>query len=195
MRVRAAVADLGHALKSRGTAQVAYLGLGSNVGDRLAHLQAAVDRLAADLVSDVEAVSSVYATTPVGGPPQEDFYNLAIRLLTRRSPLGVLALAQRVERAGGRVREVRHGPRTIDVDVLLYADRVVRRPQLEVPHPRLTGRAFAIVPLIEVAPGRRLPDGTTLTGALARLAPVEGVTAIGRQVLVPGEATDHAPPR
>ena len=190
MRGRAVLADTAHLLRTRGAPEQAYLGLGSNVGDRLTHLQAAVDGLDADPVSRVEAVSSVYATRPVGGPAQGDYLNLAVRLLTRHSPVGLLALAQRVERRGGRVRTVHFGPRTIDVDLLLYGDRTVSRRNLEIPHPRLERRAFALVPLIEVAAGRRLPDGTALTAALAKLAPVEGVVAVGRQVHVPGDEAE-----
>lgn len=105
--------------------------------------------------------------------------------MTRRTPLSLLALCNRVEADLGRVRTVRWGPRTVDIDVLLYEDRVVRHRDLQVPHPRLAERAFALIPLIEVAPGRRLPGGASLPSVLARLAPVEGVRAIGTQVRAP----------
>jgi 2-amino-4-hydroxy-6-hydroxymethyldihydropteridine diphosphokinase len=164
----------------------AFLGLGSNLGDRLALLQQAVDALDADTRTRVEAVSSVYETEPVGGPAQDPFLNIAIRIATRRSPSSLLALCQRVEADLGRVRTVRWGPRTVDVDILLYAEEVVDRPDLAIPHPRLLERAFALVPLVEVAPGQRLPDGSSLSSALARLAPVEGVTMVGSQVRGPG---------
>lgn len=173
-------------LEARRHEQFAFLGLGSNLGDRLTSLQRAVDALDADAVTRVDAVSSVYETEPVGGPDQEPFYNLAVRLATRRSARRLLALCQDVERRLGRVRGVRWGPRTIDVDVLLYGDDVVTRADLQIPHPRLHERAFALVPLMEVAPGQRLPDGTSLATALARLAPVEGVRMIGTQVHLPG---------
>jgi 2-amino-4-hydroxy-6-hydroxymethyldihydropteridine diphosphokinase len=163
--------------------QVAFLGLGSNLGDRLALLQEAVDLLDADLRTRVDAVSSVYETDPVGGPEQEPFLNIVVRVVTRRTPLALLALANRVEAALGRTRDVRWGPRTVDIDVLLYGDRVVRHRDLQVPHPRLAERPFALVPLIEVAPGQRLPgSGASLPAVLARLAPVEGVRMIGTQV-------------
>jgi len=164
----------------------AFLGLGSNLGDRLALLQDAVDRVGADTRTRVDAVSSVYETDPVGGPEQEPFLNIAVRVVTRRTPLSLLALCNRVEADLGRVRTVRWGPRTVDIDVLLYEDRVVRHRDLRVPHPRLAERPFALIPLIEVAPGRRLPGGPSLPSALARLAPVQGVRAIGTQVRVPG---------
>ncbi len=168
-----------------GRTEFAFLGLGSNLGDRLGHLQQAVVLLDADPRSRVDAVSSVYETDPVGGPEQDPYLNLAVRIATRRSPARLLALCQAVEAALGRTREVRWGPRTIDVDILLYDQKVVERPDLSVPHPRLVERAFALIPLIEVAPGQRLPDGRSLPAVLARLAPVQGVTMIGEQVHAP----------
>lgn len=164
----------------------AFVGLGSNLGDRLALLQAAVDALDADGVTRVDAVSSVYETDPVGGPEQEAFLNAAARVATRRSPRRLLALCQDVERRLGRRRDVRWGPRTIDLDILLYGEATVSRRHLEIPHPRLLERAFALVPLMEVAPGQKLPGGSSLASALARLAPVEGVRMIGTQVHLPG---------
>ncbi len=163
----------------------AFLGLGSNLGDRLGYLQRGVDALHADRLTRVDAVSSVYETDPVGGPEQDPFCNLAVRVATRRSPRQLLALCHAVEEGQGRERTQRWGPRTLDVDILLYADRTVRRRALEIPHPRLEERAFALVPLIEVAPGQRLPDGRSLPAALARLAPIEGVRAIGAQIRHP----------
>lgn len=163
----------------------AFLGLGSNLGDRLTTLQRAVDLLDADRRTRVDAVSSVYETEPVGGPEQGPYLNLAVRVVTRRSPSGLLRLCARVEAALGRTREVRWGPRTIDVDVLLYGDRAIATRRLVVPHPRLAERAFALVPLMEVAPGQRLPDGRSLPSLVARLAPIEGITMIGSQVRAP----------
>lgn len=163
----------------------AFLGLGSNVGDRLELLQQAVDRMDDDPRTRVDAVSSVYETEPVGGPEQGPYLNIALRIATTRSPKSLLELCHDVEASLGRVRRERWGPRTVDVDILLYDHRVVRRRNLEIPHPRLADRAFALVPLMEVAPGTSLPDGTTLATALARLAPVEGITMIGTQVTGP----------
>jgi 2-amino-4-hydroxy-6-hydroxymethyldihydropteridine diphosphokinase len=160
----------------------AFLGLGSNIGDRLGHLQLGVDRLDAERRIRVDAVSSIYQTAPVGGPLQDCFYNMAVRVATTASPRGLLAACQRAERAAGRVRTVRWGPRTLDVDVLLYGDRRIDTRRLVVPHPRLTERAFALVPLIEVAPGATLPDGRSLVKVLARLAPIEDMVMIGEQV-------------
>ena len=172
-------------LPSRG-GTFAFLGLGSNLGERLEHLQAAVDLLDQDPRTRVDAVSSVYETEPVGGPEQGPYLNIALRVTTSRSPRALLALCNEVEAALGRVREERWGPRTVDVDVLLYGDRVVSTRRLAVPHPRMTERAFVLVPLMEVAPGLTLPGGGSAASALARLAPVEGVRMIGTQVTGPG---------
>lgn len=168
----------------RGQEVFAFLGLGSNLGDRLATLQAAVDRLGAAPGLRVDEVSSVYETAPVGGPEQGPFLNLCVRVATARSPARLLEACADVEAALGRVRTVRWGPRTIDVDVLLYAQRVVTTRRLTVPHPRLAERAFVLVGLLEVAVGEKLPDGRSISGLLAGLAPIEGITMIGRQVTV-----------
>jgi 2-amino-4-hydroxy-6-hydroxymethyldihydropteridine diphosphokinase len=171
-------------LPPRGEA-VAYLGLGSNLGDRLTFLQHAVDALHATSGVRVESVSSVYETAPVGGPAQDDYLNVAVRAPTTLSPRRLLRACQAVEDALGRVRRERWGPRTVDVDILLYDDRRVSTRRLQIPHPRLAQRPFALIPLLEVAPGTALPDGTSLATALARLAPIEGVTMIGTQVRAP----------
>ena len=163
----------------------AFLGLGSNVGDRLAYLQQGVDRLEEERRIRVDAVSSIYETAPVGGPPQDPYLNMALRVATTASPHGLLRACQRAERAAGRVRTVRWGPRTLDVDVLLYADRRIATRRLVVPHPRLVERPFVLIPLIEVAPGAALPDGRSLVTVLAKLAPIEDVVMIGRQVQAP----------
>jgi 2-amino-4-hydroxy-6-hydroxymethyldihydropteridine diphosphokinase len=168
--------------------EVVVLGLGSNVGDRLVALQQAVDRLAAADKLRVDMVSSVYETEPVGGPQQDPFLNIAVRAWTRWSPSRLLRVCHEVEEALGRVRTERWGPRTIDVDILVFGMRTVDRRDLQIPHPRLAERPFALIPTIEVAPGMTFPDGTSFTSALARLAPVEGVTAVGSQVRVPAPA-------
>jgi len=126
----------------------AFLGLGANLGDRRATLRAAVAAL-----GDVVAVSPVYETDPVGGPPGQPAYlNLVVELDTDRSPRELLEEARRLEAAAGRVREERWGPRTLDVDVLLVGDLAVDEPDLVVPHPRMAERAFVLVPLADLAP-------------------------------------------
>ncbi|HEX6844259.1 MAG TPA: 2-amino-4-hydroxy-6-hydroxymethyldihydropteridine diphosphokinase [Actinomycetota bacterium] len=138
---------------------VVTLGLGANLGDRLAALQRAVDLLAEEGVRTV-ASSRVWETAPVGGPKgQPRYLNAVVLAETTLSPEEVLAAAHRVEDALDRVRVVRWGPRTIDVDVLLYDDLVRDDPDLTIPHPRMTQRAFVIMPLLEVDPDPVLPDG------------------------------------
>ncbi len=125
----------------------AYLGLGSNMGDRMGYLQAAVASM-----GDCVAVSGVYETDPVGGPDQGPFLNVVAELDTDQSARGLLELCRRLEAAADRVREVRWGPRTLDVDVLWVDGEVVDESDLVVPHPRMFERAFVMVPLGELAP-------------------------------------------
>lgn len=128
----------------------AALGLGSNLGDRWSLLADGVARLRAE---DPEAlVSSVYETAPVGGPEQRSFLNCVVVLETERSPMELLDLAHELEEAAHRLRLVRFGPRTLDVDVLVYGDEVSDDPALTLPHPRMYERAFVLCPLFEVAP-------------------------------------------
>jgi 2-amino-4-hydroxy-6-hydroxymethyldihydropteridine diphosphokinase len=131
---------------------LAYLGLGSNVGDRLAHLQGAVDGLGATPGVTVVAVSPVYETSPVGGPPQDDYLNAVVAVETDLGPRELLGVAQGLEARAGRVRAERWGPRTLDVDVLIVGDVAVDEEDLVVPHPRMRERAFVLVPLADLAP-------------------------------------------
>jgi 2-amino-4-hydroxy-6-hydroxymethyldihydropteridine diphosphokinase len=126
----------------------AFLALGSNIGDRRSYLQRAVDRL-----PDVVAVSHLYETDPVGGPPgQGAFLNCVVELRTARSARELLTVAQAAESAADRVRAERWGPRTLDVDVLLVGDEIIHEPDLIVPHPRMWERGFVLVPLADLAP-------------------------------------------
>jgi len=134
------------------TSRRAYLGIGSNLGDRLGHLQQAVLGLAAATDVTVAAVSPVYETAPVGGPPQPEYLNAVVGVDTDRSARLLLALAQHLEAAAGRVRAERWGPRTLDVDVLLVGDETVHDVDLEVPHPRLRERGFVLAPLADLDP-------------------------------------------
>jgi 2-amino-4-hydroxy-6-hydroxymethyldihydropteridine diphosphokinase len=130
----------------------AYLGIGSNLGDRLAHLQHAVDGLAATAGITVVAVSPVYETTPVGGPPQPDYLNAVVAVDTTLTPRELLEVAHRLEAQAERVRAEQWGPRTLDVDVLLVDGELVEEPDLVVPHPRMSERAFVLVPLADLDP-------------------------------------------
>jgi len=127
-----------------------FLGLGSNLGDREAAIDGALARLGARGVR-LRARSSTWLTEPVGGPPQGLFLNAAAAVETALAPAELLAAALAVEREMGRVRAERNGPRTIDVDLLLYGDRRVDEPGLSVPHPRLHERRFVLAPLAEIA--------------------------------------------
>ncbi len=144
----------------------AFLGLGSNVGDRRAHLRKAVEGL-----SDRVAVSPVYETDPIGGPPgQPPFLNLVVELATDRSPRQLLDIARVCEQAAGRVRSERWGPRTLDVDVLLVGDLQVREEDLVVPHPRMWERRFVVAPLADLAPDLAGPEHVAAAGGVVRLA-------------------------
>ena len=140
----------------------AYLGLGSNLGDRLAMLQRAVELLAADPGITVRRTSRVWETDPVGGPEQPDFLNIVAEIDTDLEPLDLLAAVNRVESELGRVRDVRWGPRTVDIDILLIDDMTIADDRLTVPHPRMHERAFVLCPLLELVDDPVLPNGTRL---------------------------------
>jgi len=147
----------------------AFLGLGSNLGDRLAHLRRAVASL-----PDLVAVSDLYETDPVGGPEQGPYLNLVVELGTSLGPRELLVLAQRLETEAGRVREVRWGPRTLDVDVLWLEGVTVDEPDLIVPHPRLWERRFVLAPLAELAPDLVAPEQVEgAEGEVRHLGPLD----------------------
>jgi 2-amino-4-hydroxy-6-hydroxymethyldihydropteridine diphosphokinase len=146
----------------------AYLGLGSNLGNRDGLLQQAGDGLARFPDVTVVAVSPVYETDPVGGPDQPEYLNAVVAVETAASPRRLLEVAHALEDAAHRVRAERWGPRTLDVDVLLVGDLRIDEPDLVVPHPRMWERAFVMVPLADVDPGfaGRVPEraGVRRTG-------------------------------
>jgi 2-amino-4-hydroxy-6-hydroxymethyldihydropteridine diphosphokinase len=126
-----------------------YLSLGSNVGDRVAHLRAGLEFVCAN---DDARTSQVYETEPVGGVDQDDFWNLVVEIISDATPRELLERARAAEAARGRTRDVRWGPRTLDVDVLLVGNETSDDPEILVPHPRLYERSFVLVPLHELAP-------------------------------------------
>jgi 2-amino-4-hydroxy-6-hydroxymethyldihydropteridine diphosphokinase len=148
---------------------IAYLSLGSNLGDRLEYLAEAVRRLDRPGATRVLQVSPVYETAPQGLTDQPPFLNIAVAVETSLSPEGLLAQIQEVEQGLGRVRTIRWGPRTVDIDIELYDEVTSSGPDLEIPHPRMTQRAFVLIPLLELKPD------TALRGALERL-PDQGVS-------------------
>ena len=133
----------------------AFLGMGSNLGDSRRLLRDAIDALGDGVV----AVSPLYETQPVGGPPgQQNYLNLVVELETDQTPRQLLGLCRRLETAAGRVRAERWGPRTLDVDILLVGDLRVDEPDLVVPHPRMHERRFVMAPLADLAPELVPPD-------------------------------------
>jgi len=145
------------------------LALGSNLGDRVATMQAGIDDLAAAPDIELRAVSAVFETSPVGGPDQPDYLN-AVVLAASALPCGeILRQTQAAEHAQGRVRTVRWGARTLDIDIIACGDEVSDDPVLTLPHPRAHKRAFVLVPWHDVDPGASLPGYGPVAGLLAAL--------------------------
>ncbi len=147
----------------------AFLGLGSNLGDREANLEEAVRLLARTPGIEITASSSVYRTSPVGVTGQPEFLNQVLEIRTTLPPGALLRRCLEVEDRMGRVRRERWGPRLIDVDLLLYGEETVDELELKVPHPRMADRAFVLVPLLELDPGMSFPDGRRLSACLDAL--------------------------
>ena len=164
--------------------EVGYLGLGSNIGDRRAHLQRAAAALPEHGV-EVLASSSVYETEPVGLVlDQREFYNACLRVSTALDPEQLLDACKQVERSLGRAPGgPRHGPRPIDVDLLLLGAAQYASERLRLPHPEVLARRFVLVPLLELDPQLRMPDGTPLAGVLEALGPGQAVKRAGAPLL------------
>jgi 2-amino-4-hydroxy-6-hydroxymethyldihydropteridine diphosphokinase len=165
---------------------IGYLGLGSNVGDRRGHLQAAVDALPGRGVT-VLASSATYDTDPVGLVlDQPAFLNACIRIETELEPEALLDACKAVERDLGRDLEggIRHGPRPIDVDLLLLGDTAYRSERLSLPHEQVTARRFVLIPLLELDFELRTPDRTRLSDCLAKMPLDEGVRRTGPPLVV-----------
>ena len=160
------------------------LGLGANLGDRRAALQAAVDALRGHGVVPLGA-SSVYASAAVGGPPgQPDYLNACVQIGTDLAPEALLDSCKAIEAAAGRVAQddpgyVRHGPRPVDLDILVLGDTVHRSPRLTIPHPALLVRRFVLIGLLELDFALVLPDGTRVADALAVLPLEQDVRRVG----------------
>ena len=162
---------------------IAYLGLGANLGDPAATLAAARDALARLPQCRLLACSALYRTAPVGGPPgQPDYLNAALALATRLPPAALLEQCLALEERFGRQRSEPSGPRTLDIDLLLYDDLVLDSPKLVLPHPRLHLRRFVLEPLCDLAPQLLLPGtGAPLSRVLKELKDPERVELIGTE--------------
>ncbi len=179
----------------------AWLGLGTNVGARARHLRHALHALAREPAVALTGVSTVYETEPVGYTDQPRFLNMVVRLETSLEPEDLLALGRRLERERGRERTVRNGPRTLDVDILLYDDRRIDRPGLTIPHPRMRERAFVLVPLLELDPdlvdpttGRPLAEAEAAVPAPGMRAVASGGTLLQGDTRLPSEEEDADAP-
>ncbi len=166
--------------RKRTVSRRGFLGLGSNVGDRLSHLRAAVTMLGERDV-DVVAASSTYETEPVGEIlDQADFLNAAIEIETELDPEALLDVCKAIEAERGRdFAAARHSPRPLDVDLLLLGDLELETERLTLPHREVTSRRFVLVPLLELDPELRLPDGTVLRDALEGMGAGERVVRVG----------------
>ncbi len=155
-----------------------YLGLGSNVGNRERNLRAAIERLAAPDLRILRA-SPVYETEPVDYTEQGWFLNQVLEAETGLFPMQLLARTSRIERELGRVRTVAKGPRTIDIDILLYGRAVVRSAKLEIPHPRMVERRFVLAPLADLAPDLRHPVTRQTVAEMLNAAPAQAIRRVG----------------
>lgn len=166
---------------ARAGAVRAYVGLGSNLGEPEAQLRQALEEL--DRLPDTDRVasSSLYRNPPMGPVPQPDYVNAVAALDTRLAPVELLAALQGIEQAHGRARVERWGPRTLDLDLLLYGERLIDEPRLRVPHPGLHERAFVLYPLAEIAAELSIPGRGPLTEWLGRCS-ADGLVRIDRYV-------------
>lgn len=156
-----------------------YLSLGSNLGDREANLRAALAGLRAAL--EIEAVSSLYESDPVGPQNQSPFLNIAVRGRTELEPADLLVRVKELEAEIGRRPTYRWGPRVIDIDIILYGNSTLRTPDLIIPHPEMANRAFVLVPLAEIAPVAGFPVlGASIAELSEKVPGRETVRTVGR---------------
>jgi 2-amino-4-hydroxy-6-hydroxymethyldihydropteridine diphosphokinase len=156
----------------------AFVAVGSNLGDRWARLAGAARALRPAPGVAVVRASRVWDTAPIG-PPQPRYLNAVLELETTRTPLALLRLLREVEQAAGRTRDVRWGPRTLDLDLLLQGELVVRTPELTLPHPEMARRRFVLAPLAELRPDLAVPGADASVAALLAAAPALDLTPVG----------------
>lgn len=157
--------------------EVVYVGLGSNLGDPLKQLQRALEELGNLPLTRLTARSSWYRSAPMGPQDQPDYYNGVAQLSTALEPLPLLRALQQLEQQHQRLRERHWGPRTLDLDILLYGTQFIDLPDLRVPHPGLYLRNFVLQPLAEIAPALQFPDGSQLATRLEN-CPSEGIVRL-----------------
>lgn len=139
---------------------IAYLGIGSNIGDKRAYIQAAIEKISLAAGIKLLRVASLYETAPWGKEDQDWFLNTVAEIDTDLTPQMLLQELFKIEQELGRIRNIRWGPRTIDLDLLLYGEETIDSAELQVPHPRMAERAFVLVPLWELCPDKILPQGS-----------------------------------
>jgi 2-amino-4-hydroxy-6-hydroxymethyldihydropteridine diphosphokinase len=161
------------------------LAVGSNLGDRLGTLQECVNAIGRLPDTDVLAISPVYQTAPVGGPPQPDYLNAVLAVATGLGPADLLAALHGIEAEAGRVRKERFGPRTLDIDIISYAGELSEEEALTLPHPRAHERAFVLAPWHDIEPDAELPGHGPVASLLAALEPGAGVRRLPDAVLRP----------
>lgn len=155
---------------------IAFIALGSNLGDRFLYLEKAVVQLNNHECVELINTSSIYETDPIGYEEQSAFLNMVIKIRTSLSSLSLLTLLQEIERGHGRKRDIRWGPRTLDLDILLFNQENIETEQLEIPHPRMTERAFVMIPLFEVDHDVQLPNQAhSISSIIDSLQDKEGV--------------------
>lgn len=155
--------------------QISYLSLGSNQGERQEHLENALQELEEKSSISIIAISSIYETDPVGVTDQPSFLNMVVKLQTSLDPLDLLNVTQTIERSGGRKQKGTWGPRTIDLDILLFNNENIQLESLKIPHPRMLERSFVLIPLKELEPNLRLVDGRSIDNYIDQLTDKEGV--------------------
>lgn len=153
------------------TAHTAYIGLGSNLSDPAGHVRAALAALDRIAATRLRKSSSLYRSAPVGYAEQPDFVNAVAQVETELGPQALLAELLALEQAHGRIREIPNGPRTLDLDLLLYDEATIREENLVVPHPRMHERGFVLVPMSEIAPDANVPGIGPVAQLLERIGP------------------------
>jgi 2-amino-4-hydroxy-6-hydroxymethyldihydropteridine diphosphokinase len=149
----------------------AFIALGSNLDNPVSQVNTAIGEIEHIHGIELKAVSRLYRTAPVGPQDQDDFINAVVKVETTFPPLELLDRLQEIEQKHHRIRTVHWGPRTLDLDILLYGSEVIDSPRLKIPHPEMKRRGFVLVPLMDIASELVLPDGSPVSELVARLGP------------------------